>query len=346
MRITFIVLWIGLSLCTAVSAQTVTTGEVFSLKNSFTQPGVIPKGCLIAQPAFLGLPDPSTIFFDQTFSVSDGADQANVRIRSWRIGCHEPARSAIAVNFKLIGGDPNIDYPLASLILPGVNDEVTAGLFFFGLNELVQVQGESLRPMIEEGLFEDGVTLVVDLSIFQIDPAIYNGQLVLRLLYSNGVVDIPVPEFEPTTELTQTPLPAFNGRYSGQWVVQNLPRTGLVLQFGELPGQVRQFVFAVWFTYLNGEPFWVVGNVDMPSLAPNEIDIEMFRLEGGQFITEAGSFAAEDVDVESIGTMKIRAVHCNKIEADLDFGSSGLGTSSLEFDRLIRIAGHDCDQTQ
>ena len=326
-------------------SQTVT--EFYSFKNLFTQPGVVPKGCLPFQPAFGSVPDSRAVFFDSTFDVSDGAHLATVRIRSWRIGCHEIGRSAIAVNFDLISGDPSIDYPLVSLIEPNSDSQEVAGLFLHTLNDLIQVQGLSLLPMIEEGLFDDGVTVIVDTASLTVPTEVYNSDIFLRLNYSNGFIDIFVPEFDPLIDQRVTSQPRFNGRYSGQWVVDGLPRSGLVLQIAEQPqASAPPFVFVVWFTYLNGEPFWITGNVNLPSPLPEELTINMLRLEGGEFVTLPGTYTAEDTSVQSVGTMTLRPIDCNAIEADLDFTSGGLGQTSLEFRRLIRIAGYDCDQTQ
>lgn len=73
----------------------------------------------------------------------------------------------------------------------------------------------------------------------------------------------------------------------------------------------------------------------------------MWTLDGGEFFTAPlDSYAREDVIQEKLGTMTISARHCNVIDADIDFSESGLGVVSRRFERLIRIAGYDCDQTR
>lgn len=327
-------------------SQSQTFFEFYSFKNLFTQPGVVPKGCLHFQPAFGAVPSNDILIFDSTFDVSDGQDAATVRIRSWRIGCYESGRSAIAVNFDLIAGDSEIDYPLASLIAPGSNVEETAGLFLFTLENVMQLQGLSALPMIEEDNFDNGITVVVDAPSVSVPADVYNDDVTLRLQYTNGFVDIFVPTFDPLIDQRVTPEPRFNGRYSGQWIVDGLPRSGLVLQIAEQGTNAPPFAFLVWFTYFNGEPFWITGNISLPSTAPSELTVDMFSLNGGEFVTQPGSYSPEDTSVTNIGTMTIRPVDCNTIEADLDFSESGNGSQSLTFSRLIRIAGYDCDQTQ
>lgn len=327
-------------------SQSQSVGEFYSLRNLFTQPGVVPKGCLSVQPAFFNVPPSDILVFDSTFDVSDGQHSASVRIRSWRIGCHENGRSAIAVNFKLISGDPSINYPLASLIVPNSNTEENAGLFLFTLENVIQPQGLSTRPMTEEAFFDDGVTVVVDAPSLSLPVEVYNNDIFLRLQYGNGFIDIAIPEFDPLVDLRVTDQPRFNGRYSGQWTVDGLPNSGLVLQFAEQGTSAPPFVFLVWFTYRDGEPFWITGNTNLSSTTPSELTVDMFSLNGGEFVTQPGSYSADDTLVSEVGTMTIRPVDCNTIEADLDFSESGNGSQSLTFSRLIRIAGYDCDQTQ
>lgn len=327
-------------------AQAQTFLELFGLENNFSAPGVVPHGCLSAQPAVAPIPDESQIFYDQSFTVTDGTFTSDMRIRSWRIGCHEPNRSVIAVNFNIFAGDSINSYPQVMIKPERSNEEFFAGLFFHSMNNLVNAAGISDRLMLEEPLFDDGVTLVVDtthLSGLTLDQ--YNSALTLELDFLNGQVNIPVPAYDPMLDPTQTPLPSFHGRYSGQWVVDGLPSSGLVLQIGEIPETERNFVFAIWFTYFDGEPSWVVGNRDL-ELGSNEISIDMSLVEGGEFFTDPGSFTQDDIAVSSAGTMIIRANNCNEIEADLDFTPIGRGSTTLTFDRLIRIAGYDCDQTQ
>jgi len=233
------------------------------------------------------------------------------------------------------------------VVEPNSNSEETAGLFLFTLENVVQLQGLSGLPMTQENFFDNGVTVIVDAPTASVPAEVYNADVFIRLQYSNGFVDVFVPEFDPLIDQRVTAQPRFNGRYSGQWIVDGLPRSGLVLQIAEQPqASAPPFAFVVWFTYLNGEPFWITGNVNLTSTAPEELIIEMFSLEGGEFVTLPGTYTPQDTSVQPVGTMTLRPINCNSIEGDLDFTSSGLGQTSLEFGRLIRIAGYDCDQTQ
>jgi len=73
----------------------------------------------------------------------------------------------------------------------------------------------------------------------------------------------------------------------------------------------------------------------------------MWLLEGGEFFTlPLNSYAREDVIQTRLGTMTLRARHCNVLDAEIDFSASGFGAVTRRFERLIRIAGYDCDQTR
>lgn len=343
--------------CAAAQAQvTEDIRNTYSYSDWFTQPGMIPKGCLTVDPAVLDIPPESQIFFDQTFqSVFDGEESTDIRIRAWRIGCHEPDRSAVALNFHQTETDnPFFDpirYPLSEISLPRTEDPIPVGLYRSGLTNLSEVSGQSGGLMTQFELTRsEGYTLLVDSNLYSLDPDQYNSQFTLQLIFGPfDTVTITVPAYEPALDPPQFAEPVFNGRYSGQWVVDGLPRSGLVLQFGEQGFTNPPFIFAVWFTYKNGEPFWITGNRTLGNdadLTSNELTVEMLELSGGEFVTLPGSYTIADTSINSIGTMTLRAVNCNKIEADLDFQEGGLGTQSLTFTRLIRLAGFDCDQTR
>jgi len=316
------------------------------LPNSFTYPSVIPYGCLKVVPSVRSAP-PAETFFDSQVLVADNGVTALVRVRAWRIGCHEPNASAIMLNFDLGSGSPAIRYPEVRLVTPDLQTR-PAGLFAFARSGFYDSRGASLEPMNDQFLptLVEGSSFVVDTDAEAISKQQYNQSLTLRLGWPSGLsVDIDVPAFDPALDPPQFTNPPLHGRYSGQWVVEGLPRQGLVLQVGELPPD-RNFLFLTMFTYLEGVPTWVVGNADFP-VGASAVTVNMWTLDGGRFFTEPlDSYAREDVIQERLGTMTISARHCNVIDADIDFSESGFGVVSRRFERLIRIAGYDCDQTR
>ena len=321
--------------------------------SNYTMPGAVPRGCLLLMPSLLDPPE--TVFYDETFLVDGLVGTTTVRIKVWRIGCHEPGRSAIVLNL-LVPESPatGLQSPFAFLIPSGTNTPQSAFLSLFsGLTVPASLQGlgDLLGAVSNANFFADGVTYVVH-SPPTISTNQYNDDIGLFLdfgLDSMGrdqQVLIPVFSYVPALDPPQLPLPAFHGRYSGQWTAEGvLPASGLQLMIGEIPNSNRQFMFAIYFTYIDGFPTWVVGNPDF-EVGANEVSMDMLFVEGGEFITQPGSYTSGDLDVQVIGTMTLRAVHCNQIEADIDFTVSGNGSTSLTLDRLVRVAGYDCDQTQ
>ena len=341
-----------LSFTFAIAISGYAIANPLALPNNFTSTSVIPAGCLTLTPSFVNVPN--SVMFDNDIVITNafGSD-SRWRVRVWRIGCHEPGRSAIALNFSFIGGDrllvttPNIELsPLSAPTAPA-----TAVLFPADVPGALQAGASALGILstVADAFDADGLTFIV--NTFQENLAVqnYNDDLVLRLSYISGTsvvdLDIPVPFYDPDLDPAQFQLPPLHGRYSGQWVVDGLPASGLLLQIGEVPGTDRNFVFAIWFTYIDGFPTWVVGNTDF-EIGANEINLDMTFIEGGEFFTQPGSFTRDDIVASPVGTMTVRVNHCNEIEADVDFTEIGEGTANLTFNRLIRIAGYDCDQTQ
>lgn len=315
------------------------------LPNNFTDQSVIPHGCLTVIPSVFE--PPPLVDHDETVNVTDEQNAAVVRIRAWRIGCHEPGRSAIVLNFKLLSGNSEVRYPRPVLFSQdGLARPV--GLFHFGRSDYYDRSGLALSPMTDQATpsFADGVTLVVDAHADRITAQKYNGLLVLRLEWISGdETDISMPSYDEFGSVPQMAEAPLHGRYSGQWIVDGLPRQGMFMTIGELPPD-RNFVFVALFTYLAGAPTWVVGNADFP-IGSHAVTVNLYSLEGGEHFTQSlGSYQREDVTQTLLGTMTIRPKHCNVVDTDIDLAAAGYGQVSRRFERLVRIAGYDCDQTR
>jgi hypothetical protein len=329
--------------------------SVANLPNHITLPTVVPSGCLSVVPSRFEPPPPDYAgYYQDIKSIPDlEGELVDLRIQFWRQGCHEPDRSAIMMHIELLNEDaaPLLVRPHVEIRHGGSPQHARTWFSEFSLQssgELAYLNGIGLaNSAVQVGgeLIQTGTTYVLDAFQHEISPEAYNEPVTIMVDFGGlNRFSYPLGQYVPMIDAPQLPDAALHGRYSGQWVVDDLPRTGLVLQIGEV-GLLRNFVFAIWFTYLDGEPIWVVGNADIP-LGDGEVVMNMLRLEGGGFFTEPGSFEAEDVTSEVLGTMTLRAVHCNEIEAEIDFSRSGLGEQELVFSRLIDIAGYTCDQTQ
>lgn len=327
--------------------------SIAQLPNHITLPTVVPNGCLSVIPSRFDVP-PSQVLVDDSLFIDDLAgDAVPVRIRIWRQGCHEPDRSAILMNIELIDEPSAGLLPIPAVVLRpfGTDEGVRAVPSEFAIQTAAELPffagvGLANRALRIGGTeVQSGTTYVIDALQRRLPPEDYNSNLNMTLDFAQGqIFEYDIPSFSSNFDDPQLAAPPLHGRFSGQWVVSDLPSSGLVLQIGEI-APTRNFVFAIWFTYLNGEPIWVVGNADI-ELGANSLTIDMARLEGGEFFTNPGSFTNEDITSEILGTMTLRAVHCGQIEADIDFRQSGLGQQELTFERLINIAGFTCDQTQ
>ena len=326
--------------------------SVASLPNNFTLPTNVPNGCLTVVPSRFDAP-PSDVLVDEAFLIVDifGEQQAT-RIRIWRQGCFEPGRSALLMNLELLE-----DASAPGLVVPNILLTSDENVSAWGLTSEFPIQTSAEIPLFSDigianaavnfgnSSVQSGTTYVVDAPQYFLSPDAYNGSMDMLLDFGFGQnVTYEIPPYSAATDEPQLMAPAIHGRFSGQWTAPGLPRSGLVLQVGEVALD-RNFVFAIWFTYLDGNPIWVVGNADI-AIGSGEVSIPMSILDGGGFLTTPGSFSADDVSVDTVGTMTLRALHCNKMEAALDFTAGGLGQEDLELNRLIRIAGYDCDQTQ
>src|SRR5699024_4729590 len=131
---------------------------------------------------------------------------------------------------------------------------------------------------------------------------------------------------------------------------EGMPYNGLVLQIGEEfnpHGDDTNSITALLFTYIDGQPFWLIGSLAQEDPGFNIVTLDMLEVYGGEFISAPpGSYDEDDVDMYSVGTMTIEALDCNTLLVGYNFHEGGLGAGSFEADRLIRIAGYDCNPWQ
>ena len=312
----------------------------------FTKPITTPFGCLYEAPRAGSVP--YELEFEETILVPGPIGQARFDVKGWRTACPSGERSVavfqIAHSFpywpifrlpdvyvRSVPTGPWVEARLVAFPDPFDAGAVIPGTFLGASGTAEPVEGV-------------GDTYIVEVSTEILSTEQYNASLELILDWGVSAVqeELIYRAFSPDVHLPQFDAPPFHGRHSGQWIVEGMPRQGLVLQVGEVGD--RNFVFAVLFTYLNGAPIWIAGNADIPREA-SEITFEAFRFEGGEFFG-ADSYDESEVAGESLGTMTLRVDSCNSIHGDFDFGASGLGDISLDFERLIRIAGYDCDHTR
>ena len=124
-----------------------------------------------------------------------------------------------------------------------------------------------------------------------------------------------------------------NGATSGQWVADGLPDQGLTIMVGE--SSKGLFLFYVWYTYLNGEPYWFAGNAFFEAGAES-ITMPAIFLDGLEFLTPTNELANRTV----AGTVQVTAHTCDEIHVQYSLGAMGSG--EIDMTRLLGIQGRGC----
>lgn len=293
-----------------------------------------------------------------------------VEASMYRVGCAEPNRSVIMMEFRL---PAEWDDPLHSrLMLPVFTAEGPGGFHNvpFELKAEPSAWGQSpeQQSLTKHALGDytggwDNPRLFVWRYILDIAPAgagwepladFYNNAFLLQG-YSSGNTDRFFIEV-PATRSVIEPNPALplNGRLTGTWVEPGATDQGFLLSFsnpvpvdgsgGASPQRPELLVFLSWYTFdSNGEQLWLAGNARF-SPGATEVSVPVIRVVNGQFLgplTESG----QGVDPRiTAGTVHLRALSCDALELDYDLGALELGAGTLQLQRLFALetAGYPC----
>lgn len=337
----------------ALAGPASATGEInvlTDLKSPF------PPGCVA-----VSLPQapasPQNTLHDETLtipSVNAAQSAAQVRVRIWRTGCHDDGFSVVMVRLeKLSGGE---------VLVPTVFAEAGDVGFPGHLAQLIRHPAVGDVGATGNVINEAGITYMLAVDPFPLDPtsdttfgpADYNDAFTMELYWGDYAPQADQPfrlftifEYEPQIDPPQDEFPALHGRMTGQYTVDGIPSSGVVLQIGEHVDDTLS-VTALFFTYIDGGfPFWVIGTQGELQPGTDIVTLDMLELAGGEFITAPpGSFTEEDIEQFPIGSMTVEALDCNTIRVGYNFSESGLGAGSFDADRLIRTAGYDCNPWQ
>lgn len=320
------------------------TGELNLLTDLGTP---FPPGCLSIdipeQPE-----DPDSLLVDSNIAVPEALSDVNgatVNVQAWRVACADDGYSVVLVRLTQISGTP--------VVIPQVYAEAGDVERPFHEAQLVSIPGAGNVGATGGIVSNAGTTWMLAVEPVSIDgqttflPEDYNEQFTLEFTWEaysvSNSVNFPVllDRFEPSLDPPQFADTVLNGRYSGQWILPGTPKTGLVLQIAENGDE--NFVFAIFFTYRNGEPYWIVGNTSSGLTQPGPVTIDMLETSNGEFISRPDQPVDGDVPFADAGRITIRAKDCNTLEVDYDFSPLGEGTGSFDMERLIRIAGYDCN---
>ena len=289
-------------------------------------------------------------------SIGSTFRDAELNVQIWRVGCADEGFSVVMVRLnKVFGDEPvlipqvfveagQVDVPFheAQLIThPAVGNVGASGNVLPGGGQTFMLAADPLAV--------DGLT-----DFF---PEDYNGLFTLELSWDAYSPFLPpeqrswlfdIDGYEPAFDPPQFEAPLLHGRMTGAYVFDNKPAAGLFLNVGEnfdRIGSDDNFVFAAFYTYLNGEPYWMVGSTGSQEPGLSVITIPMFSFSGGDFFTMPPSYTDADLDVARVGTLTIEVQDCNRLLLGYDFreGNIGVGAGSLQAQRLIHIAGYDCN---
>ena len=339
---------LALALLILLAGRAQATGEINVLTDLLSP---FPPGCVAVSLPQAPIDGDNLLYNDDIWvpGASGQGENNRVNVKIWRVGCHDPGFSVVMVRLtKLSGPDP--------VLVPQVFAD-------FGVVEQPFHQGQLIRhPAVGNVgatgnvVTEDGTTFMLGVDQISVTgetrffPEDYNDLFTLELDWSAFTpgegplgelffIDEYLPELDPT----QFEFPILHGRMSGLYDFEGLPSTGLSLHIAELVDDTN-FVFAIFFTYLDGQPFWVVGNTGGIEQPFDLVELDMRRFEGGDFFTAPPfSFGEGELPSHSIGTMTLEALDCNAVLLNYDFSDTGLGSGSLVGERLSRTAGYDCN---
>lgn len=309
-----------------------------------------PPGCLSIdlpeQPA-----DPDSVLVDNDITaptVPGSLDPtADINVRIWRVGCADDGYSVVLVRLEQVAGAfPVVTPQVYAEAGDAVGPEHVANLLTIptGGDQVGASGGIVTNAGTTYMLAVEPISLRGDKTFL---PEDYNEQFTVEFAWdaysdaSNVFFSVLLDRYEPVLDPPQFEDTVLNGRYSGQWILPGTPKTGLVLQIAENGDE--NFVFAIFFTYRNGEPFWIVGNTLSSLTQPGPVTIDMLESVNGEFISRPNQPADGDVPFADAGQITIRAKDCNTLEVDYDFSPLGEGAGSFDLERLIRIAGYDCN---
>lgn len=368
MRIFAIALFAVLLVISSGTTQAQTGDRVFGEFNLLTDPNLpFPPGCLsIALPE-----EPSSeenILAERTISVPTALNDVRngrLNVLIWRVACADEDYSVVLVRLTDVTNDARFSILTPQIFIKrgfvfesfgsdsdqyvGRLQNIPTGSDFGAEGNIVSPQGRTWILAVERFALGDfGPVFGDDEPLFI--PEFYNERLTLELTwenYSRADNDdsflFRIDRFEPSVDLPQFDQTILNGRYSGLYLRAGAERQGLVIQVAE-QGDAN-FIFAIFFTFIDGEPIWVVSNSAAVPMEPGPITMRADIPRGGAFMTDplAVQPGLDEIDLERAGEISVEAVDCNNIKVHYDFRPINKGTGTLDLFRLVRTAGYDCN---
>ena len=320
-----------------------------------------PPGCIS-----IGLPNQprseDSLLIDNDFSVpsvNSNSRDATVNVQIWRVACADEGYSVVMVRLEDVDND--------IVLVPQMFVKTGATLDPFGADrEQHQAQLQSLPVGGNIGAAGDiipfdGATWVLAVDPISINPRDpdnlrdseiftpeeYNDVFTIEMtwdFYSRADTSsyrLPLDLFDPAIDPPQFDQTILNGRHSGLFLKAGAERQGLVIQVAEQGD--GNFIFAIFFTFIDGEPIWVVSNSAAVPMEPGPITMRADIPRGGAFMTDINQPSLDEIDLDRAGEISVEAVDCNNIKVHYDFSPINKGTGTLDLFRLVRTAGYDCN---
>jgi len=337
-----------------------------------------PPACATQLPEVLDPSDPNVALAWSGLLTLESLDtqnntQPSYRIRQmhadiYRVGCAEPGRSIILVEFRL----PDYWTPIYSaLLLPEFRGFTPWESVLFELKPEPNARGQSLQQNLLTrtviGDFEGWYWVdarqyrwryVLDLSHLGADwgdmTAYYNRAFGLEIDAGKGAAPFAITIPATADVLHASPSLPLNGRLGGTWVETGAADQGFLLTFGhpvpptgtviESPEGSELHVFLSWFTFdAMGEPLWLVGDTRF-SQGVDSVALPLWRVSAARFMSGWVETGLADGPYVPAGELHLRARNCNALEVSYELEALGLGVGEMRLERLFaqETAGYPC----
>ncbi|MDX1571053.1 MAG: PQQ-dependent sugar dehydrogenase [Xanthomonadales bacterium] len=223
--------------------------------------------------------------------------------------------------------DAGPDTEVGGQVYRGLDYPALQGLYLYGDSSSGRIWGLKTDGTVDNMLLRDPAERAPGISTFGEDEV------------GNVYVAVTSPLSESGVFLISDGAPVAPSRpivaaHSGTYVVDGLPDQGFFITVDE--NASGPFLFFAWFTFLDGEPFWLVG-------------IEFFVEGDANVVTPVSTrrgpgfldFSGTGVEADEIGTMSFTAESCTRFRVDYDFDQFGVG--SLDLDKLTGVKGLACE---
>ncbi|MCB1588969.1 MAG: hypothetical protein KDI37_06595 [Xanthomonadales bacterium] len=172
------------------------------------------------------------------------------------------------------------------------------------------------------------------------DTFTFDDDLAFSFVYEQ---DSPTPDVVlnvPAYDASQYPgggmLSSPQGVNSGSYYDPARPGEGIFVEVGRAGG--RRVLFVSWYTYQDGLPLWIIGNVDFPEGATS-VTVPMLTFSGTGF---GPAFNPAQVVSSPWGQATFRVISCNELSFDWVRTADGL-SGSYNYVRLVDgLLGTQC----